>query len=296
MTSIQCGDVEAVHEVTVANVHRQQLVEVARSDRHPDDGDPLHLPVQRALDHEPDPRDVHRARLLLQPLPQQAARARGRRGDHDPPDAARLQPGAPSELHRLLRAGARRHHRPARDVEDVGGALRLRRLVPPPLPHVLRLPRRAPVLHVVLGGPRDAPLRPGDHRRRRRQGRRPPRVHVGVDAQRRTGDGQRRGRPLRHDHPPAHPAADDRRRADERAQPYGPSIAHRGGCGRRHGWPGRPSRRWPQRDGAAAQRRLPVSPADRAARRRGAGRAAVARRRLRHGRGRAHRPPRPPAT
>ncbi len=28
MTSIQCGEVEAVHQVTVANVHRQQLVEV----------------------------------------------------------------------------------------------------------------------------------------------------------------------------------------------------------------------------------------------------------------------------
>ena len=56
-------------------------------DRHPDDGHPVHLPVQRRLDHEPDPRDVHRARLLLQLLPRQAAGARGRRGHHDPPDA-----------------------------------------------------------------------------------------------------------------------------------------------------------------------------------------------------------------
>ena len=44
-------------------------------DRHPHDGHPLHLSLQRALDHEPDPRDVHRARLLLQPVPGQAAGA-----------------------------------------------------------------------------------------------------------------------------------------------------------------------------------------------------------------------------
>ena len=38
-------------------------------DRHPDDGHPVHLPVQRQLDHEPDPRDVHGARVPVQPLP-----------------------------------------------------------------------------------------------------------------------------------------------------------------------------------------------------------------------------------
>ena len=54
-----------------------------------------------------------RARLLLQPLPRQAAGARGRRADHDPPHAVGVPPGAPPELHRLLRAGAGRHHRPA---------------------------------------------------------------------------------------------------------------------------------------------------------------------------------------
>ena len=34
--------------------------------------------------------------------------------------------------------------------------LRRGRVVPPPLPHQLRLPRRAPVLHVVLGRARHA--------------------------------------------------------------------------------------------------------------------------------------------
>ena len=38
-------------------------------DRHPHDGAALHLPVQRELGDEPDPRDVPRARLLLQPVP-----------------------------------------------------------------------------------------------------------------------------------------------------------------------------------------------------------------------------------
>ena len=101
---------------------RQRLRAAARArrgpDRHPHHGAALHLPLQRELDHEPDPRDVPRARLLLQPLPGQAARARGRRAHHEPPDAVGVPPGPPPELHRLLRAGAGRHHRPARDRGD----------------------------------------------------------------------------------------------------------------------------------------------------------------------------------
>ena len=41
----------------------------------------LPRPVQRGLGPEPDPRHVHGARVLLQPLPGRAARARGRRDD-----------------------------------------------------------------------------------------------------------------------------------------------------------------------------------------------------------------------
>ena len=84
-------------------------------DRHPHHGAAVHLPLQRRLDHEPDPRDVPRPRLLLQPVPRAAAGARGRRADHDPPHAVGVPPRPPPELHRLLRAGARRHDRPARD-------------------------------------------------------------------------------------------------------------------------------------------------------------------------------------
>ena len=69
VTSVQAGEVEAVHEVD----HGQRVQAAARADRgpdgHPHDGAPLHLPLQRELDHEPDPRDVPRARLLLQHVP-----------------------------------------------------------------------------------------------------------------------------------------------------------------------------------------------------------------------------------
>ena len=115
MTSVQAGEVEAVHEVTTAERLRAAARAGRGPDRHPHDGAALHLPLQRQLDHEPDPRDVPRARLLLQPVPGQAAGARGRRADHEPPDAVGVPPRAPPELHRLLRAGAGRDHRPGRD-------------------------------------------------------------------------------------------------------------------------------------------------------------------------------------
>ena len=150
LTSVQAGEVEAVHE----SHSRQRPPPAARRGQGPDrrahDGAALHLPVQRQLDHEPDPRRLPRARLLLQPLPGQAARTRGWRGDHVAPDAVGVQPGAPPELHRLLRAGARRDDRPVRDRGEVRGVLRHRPVVHPPLPDELRLPRRPSVLHVVL--------------------------------------------------------------------------------------------------------------------------------------------------
>ena len=127
---------------------RERLPPAARRGQRPDrrahDGAALHLPLQRQLDDEPDPRRLPRARLLLQPLPRQAARARGRRRHHVAPDAVGVQPGAPPELHRLLRAGAGRDDRPVRDRVEVRGGLRHRPVVRAPLPHELRLPRRPP--------------------------------------------------------------------------------------------------------------------------------------------------------
>ena len=155
--------------------HRQRLRPAPRPgrgpDRHPHHGAPLHQPLQRQLDPEPDPGGVPRARLLLQPLPRQAAGARGRRADHEPPHPVGVPPGAPPELHRLLRAGPRRDHRPDPHRGRVREGLRRGRVVPAPVPDELRLPRRPPLLHVVLVRPRPPAPRAGHHRRRRRPGR-----------------------------------------------------------------------------------------------------------------------------
>ncbi len=111
MTSVQAGEVEAVH----AADHRQRLGPAGRggrrSDRHPDHGAALHQPLQRQLDPQPDPGGLPRPRLLLQPVPGEAAGPRGRGADHDPPHPVGVQSGPPSELHRLLRTGAQRDHR-----------------------------------------------------------------------------------------------------------------------------------------------------------------------------------------
>ena len=69
ITSVQAGEVEAVHEVTTAERVRAAARADRGADRHPHDGAAVHLPLQRELDHEPDPRDVPRARLLLQHVP-----------------------------------------------------------------------------------------------------------------------------------------------------------------------------------------------------------------------------------
>ena len=165
MTSVQAGEVEAVHAVTTANVWEQQGVVGRGPDRHPDHGPPLHQPLQRQLDPQPDPGGLPRPRLLLQPLPGQAAGARGRRADHDPPDPVGVQPGPPPELHRLLRAGAEPRPPTRRHVGAVRGGLRHRPVVHPPLPDRPRLPRGPPVLHVVLVRPRPRAPRRGHHRR-----------------------------------------------------------------------------------------------------------------------------------
>ena len=97
------------------NVFEQQLVPIEGQTDILTMGLPYICPYNVQLDHEPDPRDVPRARLLLQHVPGPAARARGRRAHHEPPHAVGVPPRPPPELHRLLRAGAGRHHRPARD-------------------------------------------------------------------------------------------------------------------------------------------------------------------------------------
>ena len=62
LTSVQAGEVEAVH----ARDDGQRLGPAGRrrrgADRHPDHGAALHLPLQRELHHEPDPGGLPRAR------------------------------------------------------------------------------------------------------------------------------------------------------------------------------------------------------------------------------------------
>ena len=93
MTSVQAGEVEAVHARTTEQRLRASSCRRGGPDRHPHHGAALHLPLQRQLDHEPDPGGVPGARILLQPLPGQAARARGRRGHHEPPTPWAFHPG-----------------------------------------------------------------------------------------------------------------------------------------------------------------------------------------------------------
>ena len=112
-----------------------------------------------------------------------------------------------------------------------------------------------------------------DHRRRRPEGRAPARVHAGLDARRRVRDRLRRRRPLPDHHPPPHPADHDRRRqvsdaTSRRPTPLAP-------CARAARAAGRVERAVGRVDRARSQRRLPVPRPDRAARRRGAGGAAV---------------------
>ena len=216
MTSIQCGEVEAVHEVTVANVHRQQLVEVEGQT------DVLTMGIPYIC-----PYNVH---SIMNPILVMCTglgyffnlyrnKPLVREGGvvimtHPTlPDFNPVHHPSYIDFYEQVLADTTDPHEMSKKWEE-------RYAYDDWYRHLyrtsLRLPRRAPVLHVVLGRPRHAALREGDHRRRRRQGGAPARVRAGVDARRRLGDGVRRRRPLAHDHPPPHPAADDRRRGDER--------------------------------------------------------------------------------
>ena len=89
LTGIDAGETEAVHERTIAAVHRQQLVEVQGQSDVLVMGVPYLGPLQRQLVDEPDPGDLHGARLLLQLLPRAAGGTPRRRGDPLPPARTR---------------------------------------------------------------------------------------------------------------------------------------------------------------------------------------------------------------
>ena len=110
-------------------------------------------------------------------------------------------------VHRLLRGGARADHRPGGDRGALREAVRRGRVVPPSLPHLLRLPRRPPALHVVLGLARDAAPRRDDLRGRRPGGLSPDGVPARGHDARRARDGRARGGARLLPDPPALPAA-----------------------------------------------------------------------------------------
>ena len=158
ITSVQAGEVEAVHEVTTENVFKQQLVEIEGQTDILTMGLPYICPYNVNSIMNPILVMCLGLGYFFNMYRGQAARARGRRADHEPPDAVGVPPRPPPELHRLLRAGAVRDDRSGRDREPLREAVGRGRVVPPPLPDELRLPRRPPVLHVVLGQPRPAHL------------------------------------------------------------------------------------------------------------------------------------------
>ena len=149
-------------------------------------GIPYICPYNVQLDHEPDPRDVHRARLLLQPVPR-ASRSCARAA------CVIMTHPTPWEFHPV--------HHPSyidffeqvlaetTDPVEIEQRYEKRFAEDEWYRHLyrttLRLPRRPPVLHVVLGRARHAAPRPGHHRRRRAAGGAPARLRAGVDAGRR---------------------------------------------------------------------------------------------------------------
>ena len=156
LTGVNAGEVEAVHEQTLENLHRQQLVEVQGQSDVAGHRAALPRPVQRELDHEPDPRRTAWGSATFnmyrdKPLVRQGG-------------VVILYHPVPWEFHQLHHPSyvdffeevLRRDHRPGDDRGEVRGAVRDRPLVHPPVPDVARVPRRAPVLHVVLGRARAA--------------------------------------------------------------------------------------------------------------------------------------------
>ena len=167
VTGVHAGETEAVHAKTLANVHRQQLVEVDGQSDVLVVGVPYLCPYNVNSVMNPILAmcmglgylfNMYRGKPLVRPG--------GAMILYHPVPWEFSQLHHPS-LRRLLRGGARRVDRPGHARGEVRGAVRDRPVVHPPVPHVVRLPRRAPVLHVVLGRARARPSRRGRVGRRR---------------------------------------------------------------------------------------------------------------------------------
>ncbi len=158
LTGINAGEVEAVHERTLENLHRQQLVEVQGQSDIVVFGMPYLGPYN--VNSILNPILVHCLGLgylfnMYRNMPLVK-----------PGGVVILYHPVPWEFHQI-------HHPsyidffeevlaettdPATIESKLRGALRDRPVVHAPVPDVARVPRRASVLHVVLGGARPRPL------------------------------------------------------------------------------------------------------------------------------------------
>ena len=170
MTSVQAGEVEAVHEVTTENVYKQHLVPVEGQTDILTMGLPYICPYNVNSIMNP-------ILVVCLGLGYFFNLYRGKPLVREGGVLIMSHP-TPWEFHPV-------HHPsyidffeqvlsettdPIRDRGRVREVVRRGRVVPPPVPDELRLPRRPPLLHVVLVRARPAAPRPGDHRRRRRPG------------------------------------------------------------------------------------------------------------------------------
>ena len=201
-TSIQCGDVDAVHDVTVANVHRQQLVEVTGQTDILTMGIPYICPYNVHSIMNPilvmctglgyffnlyrNKPLVREGGVLIMTHPTL-------------PDFNPVHHPSYIDFFEQVLADTTDPHEMSKTWEE-------RYAYDDWYRHLYRTSYAYhgvhPVLHVVLGRPRHAPLRSRHHRRRRPQDRPPPRLRHGLDVGRCLGDGHRRGRTFADDHAP----------------------------------------------------------------------------------------------
>ena len=112
LTGINAGEVEAVHERTLENLHRQQLVEVEGQSDVLVFGLPYLCPYN--VNSILNPILVHCLGLgyLFNMYRNKPVVRPGRRRDHVPPGAVGVPPDPPPQLRRLLRGGPARDDRP----------------------------------------------------------------------------------------------------------------------------------------------------------------------------------------
>ena len=149
LTSVQAGNVESVHEVTLSTASSSTCAR-RRPDRRSGVRLALHLPLQRQLGDEPDPGDVPGPRLLLQHVRGKPLVREGGVLIMSHPTPWEFHP-----VHHPSTSTSSSSSLPRRPIRSNSSrstrSIRRGRVVHPPVPEQLRLPRHPSVLHVVLG-------------------------------------------------------------------------------------------------------------------------------------------------